>query len=105
MAMPARRRKPGTSGRVTPKGGPPAPSPGRRSVPPDSPVQVGRQPSNPAFLLLVGALWVAVGVIIMVVGSFSWRFIVGIVAVGIGLFFVRGAGATVVRRERRRNDQ
>jgi hypothetical protein len=106
--MPARRRKPGTSGRVTPKGGPSKPSPerpaGRRPPSPDTRFQVGRQPSNPLFLLIVGLLWIAVGVIIMVAASFSWRFILGIVAIGIGLFFIRGAGSTVVRREQRRSD-
>jgi hypothetical protein len=100
--MAARRRKPGSSGRVTPKGGPSKlPATGKR-ISPDTPVQVGRRPSNPAFLLLLGVLWIAVGVVVMVAASFSWRFILGIVAIGIGLFFLRGAGATVVRREQRR---
>ncbi len=99
--MANRRRKPGSTGRVTPKGGAPAPRASRQKMTPETPVQIGRRPSNPAFLLLVGVLWLAVGVSVMVAEKFAWRFIVGIVAIGIGLFFVRGAGATVVRRERR----
>jgi len=39
----------------------------------------------------------------MVAATFSWRFVLGIVAVGIGLFFLRGAGATVVRRDQRQS--
>jgi hypothetical protein len=66
-------------------------------------VQVGKRPSSPYFLLLVGFAWVAVGIIIMAVATFSWRFAIGIVAIGVGLFFLRGAGATVVRREQRRS--
>lgn len=101
--MAAPRRKRGSSGRVTPKGGPVNPPTARRRINPDEPVQVGRRPSNPAFLLLVGVLWIAVGVVVMVAGSMSWRLIPGIVAIGFGLFFLRGAGATVLRREQRRS--
>jgi hypothetical protein len=102
MAMAARRRKPGSTGRVTPKGGAPAARPAGRRVPADEPIQVGRRPSNPAFLLLVGVMWIAVGIIVMVAASFGWRFIPGVAFIGVGLFFLRGAGATVVRREQRR---
>jgi len=99
--MAARRRKTGSSGRVTPKGRTSnQPAVAKGSVP-ETPVQVGRRPSNPAFLLLLGVLWIAVGIVIMVAATFSWRFVLGIVAVGIGLFFLRGAGATVVRRDQR----
>jgi hypothetical protein len=103
MLMAASRRKRGSSGRVTPKGGPTNPPPGRRRIDPDAPVQIGRRPSNPAFLLLLAVLWIAVGIVVMVAASFSWRFIPGVVAIGFGLFFLRGAGATVVRREQRRS--
>jgi hypothetical protein len=103
--MAAPRRKHGSSGRATPKGGTSQPPAGRQPISPDKPVQVGRRPSNPSFLLLLGVMWVAVGVIVMVAASFSWRFVLGIVAIGFGLFFLRGAGATVVRREHRRSQR
>jgi hypothetical protein len=101
--MSDRRRKPGASGRVTPKGGPSASSPRRSRPDPEEPVQIGRRPSNPFFLLIVGFMWVAVGLIILFAATFRWRFVVAIVAIGIGLFFLRGAGATVVRRDQRRS--
>ena len=101
--MADRRRKPPPSGRVTPRGGRPL-TPPRQRPDPDRPVQVGKRPSSPYFLVIVAVLWVAVGIVIMVAATFSWRFVVGIVAIGIGLFFLRGAGATVLRREQRRTE-
>jgi hypothetical protein len=50
-------------------------------------------------------MWIAVGVIVLVAGPSGWKIILGIVAIGFGLFFLRGAGATVVRREQRRSQQ
>jgi len=46
-------------------------------------------------------MWLAVGVVMFLTLSTGWRLIPSIVAVGIGLMFLRGAGATVARRERR----
>jgi len=53
--------------------------------------------------LLVAAMWLAVGVIMIVTLSATWRFVPGIVSIGIGLMFLRGAGATELRREHRRS--
>jgi hypothetical protein len=51
--------------------------------------------------LLVGVMWIAVGIIVMVAAKFGWRFIPGVAFIGVGLFFVRGGGARVLRREQR----
>ena len=48
---------------------------------------------------MVGVMWIAAGVIELFVLDASWRFVPAIVFVGIGLFFVRGAAVTVVRRD------
>ncbi|MGH9125470.1 MAG: hypothetical protein ACRDZ8_12205 [Acidimicrobiales bacterium] len=106
-------------GRATPKGGPtqsgpassgptrsgPNPAPPRlpKGLDPDRPSIVGRRPSSPAFLLVVGVMWLAVGVIIFVALHTGWKLIPAIFSIGVGLFFLRGAGATVLRRDRRRS--
>jgi hypothetical protein len=59
---------------------------------------VGRRPSSPGFLLLLGASWIACGIIAIVGMSASWRLIPGIVFIGIGALFLRAAATTVVRR-------
>jgi hypothetical protein len=71
---------------------------------PDQPGQVGRRPSSVSFLLLVALMWLAVGIVILVGVSATWHLIPGIVAIGIGLFFLRGAAASLVRRDARRHD-
>lgn len=76
----------------------PPKDPRKNSAPPP---QVGRRPSNPAYLAVVGALWVAVGIIDIVRLKVGWRIAVGIVFIGIGLFFIRGAAMTVIRRDER----
>ena len=98
----ANRRRP--TGRVTPKGTRPANRGGPQGTAPSAvpePVQVGRRPSRPSFLLAVAVAWLVVGVVILTTFSAGWRFIPGVFAIGIGLFFVRAAAATVVRREHR----
>ena len=94
----ANKRRP--TGRVTPKGTRPAqkrpgPRPGADAGPPP---QVGRRPSNPGLLVGIAAAWIVVGIVIMVTFDAGWKFIPGIVAIGVGLMFLRGAAATVVRR-------
>ena len=63
------------------------------------PGQVGRRPSRPGFLLIVGLMWIGVGVVELFALDATWRLVPAIVFVGIGLFFVRGAAVTVTRRE------
>lgn len=94
-------RKTGSSGRATPKGSRPAPPPSRRRIEPDKPVQIGRRPSSTGFLLLVSAMWVAVGIIVLFTLHTGWKLVPSIVFIGIGLMFFRGFGSTVMRRQQR----
>lgn len=93
-------RKRPTGGRVT------KPANSVRSVPrPAEPSaalgQPGRRPSSSGLLLLIALMWFTVGVVVMTSVSASWKFVPGIVSVGIGLLFLRGAAATVARRAER----
>jgi hypothetical protein len=72
---------------------------------PDKPVAIGRRPSSPRFLAVVAVMWIAVGIVLFLTLKTGWRLIPSIVAVGIGLMFGRGAGATVLRHERRSRDR
>lgn len=67
----------------------------------ERPVQPGKRPSNPAFLGLLGALWIACGVYALVALDASWKVIPGIVFIGIGILFLRGAAVTLIRRNER----
>jgi hypothetical protein len=53
--------------------------------------------------MLVGVLWVVVGIVALFGLHAGWRFVPAVVFVGIGLYFVRSSSATVLRRERRRD--
>jgi hypothetical protein len=104
-----RKRK---GGRVTPKGGaqpsgPPAGGASGRSPrrPDKSTGQVGKRPSRPLFLLAVGLAWIICGVVALLIFKPSWRYAVGVVFIGIGLFWVRGAMATISRHDDRLEDQ
>ena len=74
------------------------PSPGARAAPSAGVGQPGRHPSRPGFLLLVALLWIVVGVVVLTSLDASWKFIPGVVSIGIGLLFLRGALATIARR-------
>jgi hypothetical protein len=43
-------------------------------------------------------MWLVVGVVELFALDASWRFVPAIVFMGIGVFFLRGAAVTVVRR-------
>jgi hypothetical protein len=75
------------------------PAPARRA--PDSTGQVGRRPSSPVWLLTIAVAWIACGIVALVALDASWKFVPGIVFIGIGLFFLRGAAATIVRHSER----
>jgi hypothetical protein len=93
----SRKRK---GGRVTPKGGRPATPPSA-----DKPVgQVGKRPSNPTFLAVVGLAWIICGIAAFFVFKESWRIVVGVVFIGVGLYWLRGAFATITRHEERLDD-
>lgn len=68
--------------------------------PPPGTGQVGKRPSQPGFLLLLGVVWIGCGIYALVKLDATWRLIPGIVFIGIGLLFVRGAATTVVRRSK-----
>jgi hypothetical protein len=82
------RRRPQAKSKPTPK---PVAAPG----------QVGRRPSRPGFLALVGIMWIVVGIIELFALSASWRFVPGILFLGIGVLFLRGAAVTITRHEDR----
>jgi hypothetical protein len=74
--------------------------PARRSKPrpEDLTPQVGRRPSPPALLFVVAAMWITTGIVAIVALSASWKLVPGIVFIGIGLMYLRGALTTVARR-------
>jgi hypothetical protein len=102
--MPDRRSKSRNQGRATPKKGAPGPVGRTPRFDVERPVEIGRRPSSPAFLVLVAIMWIGVGVIAITSLNASWRLVPGIVCIGVGLLFLRGAGATVLRRDRRHSD-
>ena len=76
---------------------PPARKPvGDEPEPP--PGQVGKRPSRPGFLATIGVMWIVAGGIELFALDASWRLVPAVVFIGIGLFFLRGAATTVVRR-------
>jgi hypothetical protein len=83
----------------------PARPPARKPAPQPEHLQVGRRPSRPGFLALVGIMWIAVGIVEFVALHASWRFVPGIVFVGIGILFLRGAATAAARHEDRRSLQ
>jgi Flp pilus assembly protein TadB len=77
------------------------PARGRRSTGRDeNPGQVGRRPSSPVFLLVVGVAWVACGVVAFLVMTASWKLVPAIFFVGVGLFWIRGAVTAAARQTR-----
>jgi hypothetical protein len=96
-----KKKRPGQSGRVTPKGTVPASA--RRKVDPEEirPLpQIGRRPPNPVFVLVVAAVWLGCGAFALVGLRASWRLIPGIVFIGIGVLFARGGIVALARRDR-----
>ena len=62
------------------------------------PDQVGRRPSNPGLLLVIGLAWIVCGVVALVALHAGWKVVVGIFFIGVGIFYVRGAALTARRR-------
>jgi hypothetical protein len=52
--------------------------------------------------MLVGLMWIACGSVALFALKAGWRLVPAIVFIGIGLFYVRAASATIVRRESRK---
>ena len=96
-----RKRK---GGRVTPKAGDAATS--KRGAAASGPTgQVGKRPSSPVFLVGVAVAWIACGIAAFFLFSASWRIVVGVVFIGVGLYWLRGAMATIARHEERLGDE
>ncbi len=96
-----RKRK---GGRVTPKGGDTKGSGPAGTGQPKPMGQVGKRPSNPTFLAVVGLAWIICGIAAFFVFKESWRIVVGVVFIGIGLYWMRGSFATIARHEERLDD-
>ena len=84
------------------------PKPRKRRPPADStprgqrpPGQVGRRPSGPGFLFLVGVMWIGCGVVALVALTASWKFIPAVVFIGLGFLWLRGAATAINRQEAR----
>jgi hypothetical protein len=93
-------------GRVTPKGGTGSGagsgSSRRPARQPSEPTpQVGKRPSNPILLFAVAGMWILAGVVVWSTFTAGWKLIPAVVAIGIGLLFLRGAVLTVNRHEER----
>jgi uncharacterized membrane protein HdeD (DUF308 family) len=88
-------------GRVTPKGGAAAPKADGAAAPMG---QVGKRPSKPGFLAVVGVAWIICGIAAFFIFKPTWRIAVGVVFIGVGLYWLRGAFATVTRHEERSGD-
>ena len=104
MADDRKGKKRGSSGRVTPKAADSPRSSARPAREPKPTGQVGRRPSSPRFLLAVALAWIACGIAAFFLFSASWRIVVGAVFIGIGLYWLRGALATVARHEEHLGD-
>lgn len=46
----------------------------------------------------MGLVWIGCGVIALVRLNAGWKIVPGIFFIGVGLYFLRGAAATIVRR-------
>jgi hypothetical protein len=108
-------------GRVTPKKGTPppsssgaSPSGARRGLPgrigpferpdPDKPLgQVGKRPSSPLKLFAFFLVYFVCGIIAFFVLKGGLRVILGILFIGISLFWLRGAATATVRLQRLRD--
>jgi len=99
----ASMRKPGR-GRARPRSGATPPGPSSGATPSPEKRQVGRRPSPPGLLLTIGVLWVAAGVVVFTRVHATWRLIPAIVGAGIGLYYLRGAATTVLRRDELRRE-
>ena len=47
-------------------------------------------------------MWVVVGIVVLVAFDATWKYVVGLVAIGVGVLFLRGGLTAVVRQDERR---
>jgi ABC-type siderophore export system fused ATPase/permease subunit len=65
--------------------------------------RIGRgTPSSPFVPIVSGIMWILVGIVAFIAFSTSWKYVVGIFALGVGLLFLRGGLASLVQRDERR---
>ncbi|MEX6430088.1 MAG: hypothetical protein ACYCWN_06290 [Ferrimicrobium sp.] len=62
--------------------------------------RVGRRDTAPLLLVALAVLWIAVAAVCEAALHASWRLIPSMVALGIGLLYLRGAGGAYLRRMR-----
>jgi hypothetical protein len=91
--MPNKRRRPSPRRPSKPRGR-------RAGRDADAPGQVGRRPSSPLFLLVVGVGWVACGIVAFVALTASWKLVPAIFFVGVGALWIRGAVTAAARQTR-----
>ncbi|MBV8160651.1 MAG: hypothetical protein JO265_06975 [Acidimicrobiia bacterium] len=90
--------------RTTPRPGSRGPrgaQPRRGRRVPERPVQPGKRPSRPGFLLVLAVAWIACGVYALIALKASWKIVPGVFFIGLGVLFLRGAAVTVIRRSDR----
>ena len=73
-----------------------SPTSGSRGEPKPTP-QVGKRPSPPGLLFLIGAVWVVAGIVLIFALHSSWKLVPVVVSIGIGLLYIRG-GITALAR-------
>jgi Flp pilus assembly protein TadB len=67
--------------------------------------QVGRRPSSPAKLLVFAAVYLVCGVLSFVIIGHTLGIILGIVLIGIGLLWFRGAATAQLRQQNRHDPE
>jgi hypothetical protein len=60
--------------------------------------QVGKRPSPPALLFAIGAIWVAVGIVLVFTLHSGWKLVPVVVSIGIGALYLRGGITALARR-------
>ena len=66
--------------------------------------QVGRRPSSPAKLLVFTVMYIGCGIASFFVLKSPLSVILGVVFIGVGLLWFRGAATTLLRHESRQDD-
>jgi len=81
---------------------PAAKKPAAKAAPrsPSGPPVVGKRPSKPSFLAVIAILWFAAAVVALLGIHRGWRLIPVVCFAGVGLFYLRGAAASYLRRSR-----
>jgi hypothetical protein len=65
---------------------------------PEGPPVVGKRPSRPGFLAVLGLLWVAAAIFALFALHTGWKLIPVICFAGVGFLYLRGAAGSYLRR-------